>query len=69
MTTEKYKYKAVDIYDVEGREVIGYADNLNTVKKLARERITDTDGECLIEVRILNPETQKYKFFKILETC
>lgn len=60
------KYKVIDVY--EGRETIGYTSNLNTVKRMARERITDTDGECLIEVRELNVDTNKYKFMKILES-
>ena len=60
------KYKVVDIY--EDRQIIGYTNNLNTAKKMARDRITDTDGECLIEIRELNTETNKYKFMKILET-
>jgi len=61
------KYKVIDIYD--GRDTLGYTSNMNTVKKLARERIADTDGECAIEIRELNPKTNKYKFMKMLETC
>lgn len=59
-------FKVVDVYG--GRETLDYVGTIAEVKQLARQRILDTDGECLIEVRKLNEETGKYKFLKILET-
>lgn len=53
------KYKVFDLY--EYKECIGYADNIQEVKKLAKERYNDTDGECSIYYAELNPVTQKYK--------
>jgi len=58
------KFKVVDIK--EGRDTLGYCDNMVQVNKLVKERIEDTDGECLIELRELNTETHKYRFLKIL---
>lgn len=58
------KFKVVDIK--EGRDTLGYCDTMLEVKKLTKERIEDTDGECLIELRELNIETNKYRFLKIL---
>jgi hypothetical protein len=60
-------FKVVDIY--EGRDLLGYADTMQEVKKLAKQRVNDTDSECLIEVRELDTNINKYKFLKVLETC
>lgn len=54
------KYKVYDIY--EGKEVLGYADTMEQVKRLAFKQDRDTDGECCPVYAILNPETGKYKF-------
>lgn len=66
------KYKVYDLYECEfgAREVLGYADNMKEIKRLAKERYNDTDGECDIWYAELNIETQKYKFSnaKHLET-
>lgn len=51
------KYKVYDLY--EGKDVVGYADTLNEVKRLAREWFRDTDGECCIVYAELNTETGK----------
>lgn len=54
------KYKVYDIYD-NVAEKLGYADTIAEIKKIARKRCEETDGECLISYLTLNPETQKYK--------
>nr|DAK69979.1 MAG TPA: hypothetical protein [Caudoviricetes sp.] len=54
------KYKVYDLY--EGKDVIGYGDTLNEVKRLAREQYRDTDGECCMVYAELNPKTGKYRF-------
>ena len=54
------KYRVYDIY--EGKDTIGYADTLTEVKRIAREQIEDTDGECMVVYAELNPETGKYRF-------
>lgn len=63
------KYKVYDLYDY--KEVLGYADTMQEVKRLARERMDDTDGECCIYYAELNKDTQKYNFSqrKFLEVC
>ena len=53
------KYKVVDLYD--GKDVLGYADTKQEIKRLANERIDDTDGECDIYVLTLDPEVNKYR--------
>ena len=59
------KYRVYDIY--EGKDVIGYADTLTEVKRIAREQIEDTDGECMVVYAELNPETGKYRFSEYKE--
>ena len=54
------KFKVYDLY--EGKDTIGYADTMADVKKIARQRADDTDGECSVFYAELDPETQKYKF-------
>ena len=56
------KFKVYDLY--EGKEVLGYADTLAEVKKIARTQYEATDGECIIYYAELNPETSKYMFSK-----
>lgn len=56
----KKKYRVYDLYDY--KEILGYADTMKEVKRLAEERYNDTDGECDIWYAELNEETQKYKF-------
>lgn len=59
------KYRVYDIY--EGKDVLGYADTLTEVKRIAREQIEDTDGECMVVYAELNPETRKYRFSEYKE--
>lgn len=59
------KYRVYDIY--EGKDVLGYADTLTEVKRIAREQIEDTDGECMVVYAELNPETGKYRFSEYKE--
>ena len=54
------RYKVYDLYDY--KETIGYADNMQEVKALARQRFNDTDGEGRIYYAELNSVSQKYKF-------
>lgn len=54
------KFKVYDLYDGEMAETLGYADNLKEVKKLAKERYKDTDGECFVIYAELVPEINKY---------
>lgn len=62
------KYKVYDLYD--GKDVLGYADNMCEIKKIAQEEYEETDGECAIYYAELNTETNKYKFSeaKLLKT-
>ena len=54
------KYK---IYDIcEGKDVLGYADTIDEVRRIAKKQSRDTDGDCCIVYAELNPETGKYKF-------
>ena len=57
---EVKKYKVYDIY--EGTQCIGYADTLEEVYRLARERIKDTDGECLIAYAAVRYDGKRYHF-------
>ena len=57
------KFKVYDLYD--GKDVLGYADTLSEVKKIARTQYEATDGECAIFYAALNPETNKYMFSKV----
>ena len=57
------KFKVYDLY--EGKDVLGYADTLFEVKKIARSQYVATDGECAIFYAELNPETNKYMFSKV----
>lgn len=51
--------KLVDMY--EGyRQLIGYVTSINDAKKLIRQRIADTDGEC--EVWTFEWDQSKLKF-------
>lgn len=58
-------YKVYDIY--EAKDVVGYADTLEEVKKLARSWHRDTDGECCIVYAKLNVESGRYKFSRYKE--
>lgn len=57
------KYKVVDLYDGY-KDVLGYADNLQEVKNLAKQRCEETDGECQIWYYPLDPSDNKYDFSK-----
>lgn len=63
------KYRVYDLYDC--KEVIGHVDTMQEVKRLARQRLVDTEGECSIYYVELNKDTQKYMFSKrkFLEMC
>lgn len=54
------RYRVYDLY--EGKQIIGYADTLQEIKRLARQQYDDTDGECAIYYAEFNQETLKYKF-------
>lgn len=58
------KYKVYDLY--EYKETLGYADNIRGIKKLAKERYNDTDGECDIWYVQLDIEKQKYNFSNLM---
>lgn len=61
------KYKVLDIYDgIDLRETLGYADNIREIKKLAKERIKDTDGECLVAYLELDTTKNKYRLDTIV---
>ena len=59
------KYKIYDL--MEGKDVVGYADTLQEVKKLSREWFKDTDGDCCLVYAELNPKTGKYWFSQYKE--
>lgn len=52
------KYKVVDLYD--GIDVVGYANDRTTAKKLARMQAADTDGECYVVILVYDEQEQKY---------
>jgi len=62
------KYKVVDLYD--GRDFLGYAEDMRGVKKLAKKQYEDTDGECSIFYYPFIEGIGKYDFSKrkFLET-
>ena len=43
------QYKVVDLY--ESAQCIGYADTLDEVCDIYRQRVEDTDGECRIIIK------------------
>ena len=51
------KYKVIDDYDYNA-EVIACCNTEREVKKVIRQRIEDTDGECYI---IVKKEGNKYE--------
>lgn len=55
------KYQLLDTY--EGFCVVGYYDNTADMKIAAEKRVADTDGECLLERRRLNPKTNRYEVY------
>lgn len=54
------KYKVVDLED--GKETVGYADNMEEVKRLAKYWIENVTEEAAIFYYPLNKITGKYKF-------
>lgn len=63
----KKKFKVVDLY--EGKEVIGYADDMAEIKKLARHWLTEVAEEAAIyyyplDERLGKYDTSKAKFLK-----
>lgn len=62
----KEKYKVSDTYEFE-KETLGYVNTMKEVRLLAKARMIDTDGECVIELRELNPVSGKYKFVEYIE--
>ena len=63
------KFKVVDLYD--GKDVLGYADNMWEVKRLARQQVNDTDGECSVYYYPFDEVSGKYQFGKrkFVEGC
>jgi hypothetical protein len=60
------KQKKYKVYDLcEGKETLGYADNMTEIKAIAKERYDDTDGECQIWYAPLSIVTGKYNIAKI----
>lgn len=53
------KYKVYDL--LEGKEVLGFADTMEEINKIALEWFKDTDGECSIFFAELDNSTNKYK--------
>lgn len=53
------KYKVKDIYD-GSIETLGYCETMGEVRKLAKERDKDTDGEFDVWYLTLNEKTGKY---------
>jgi len=63
------KYKVYDLAD-NWADVLGYATTMHGVKKLARERMEDTDGDCSIFYAISEDgKTYDFKNRTFLETC
>lgn len=58
-TTKKPKYLVVDNYDLDMYE-LGRVNTMREVKKLCKEQVEATDGECYVMVLTLNEETNKY---------
>ncbi|CAI9421080.1 hypothetical protein KEBGJNKE_00011 [Enterococcus phage vB_OCPT_Bop] len=58
-TTNKPKYLVVDNYDLDMYE-LGRVNTMREVKKLCKEQVEATDGECYVMVLTLNEETNKY---------
>ncbi len=58
-TTNKPKYLVVDNYDLDMYE-LGRVNTMREVKKLCKEQVEATDGECYVMVLTLNKETNKY---------
>lgn len=57
--TNKPKYLVVDNYDLDMYE-LGRVNTMREVKKLCKEQVEATDGECYVMVLTLNEETNKY---------
>lgn len=57
---KRKKFKVYDLTD--GKDVLGYADNMQGVKKLGKEQYEATDGDCQIHYIKLDKETNKYKW-------
>ncbi|AJP61313.1 hypothetical protein AVV19_gp007 [Enterococcus phage EFDG1] len=58
-TTKKPKYLVVDNYDLDMYE-LGRVNTMREVRKLCKEQVEATDGECYVMVLTLNEETNKY---------
>lgn len=58
-TTKKSKYLVVDNYDLDMYE-LGRVNTMREVRKLCKEQVEATDGECYVMVLTLNEETNKY---------
>lgn len=55
----KPKYLVVDNCDLDMYE-LGRVNTMQEVKRLTRDQVKETDGECYVMVLTLNPETNKY---------
>ena len=64
------KFKVVDLYDGY-KDVLGYADNMREVKKLAKQRCEETEDECQIWYYPLDTTVNKYDFSQrqFLQSC
>lgn len=45
------KYEVYDLYD--GCELLGVAETMNEVNKIINDRVLDTDGECYINIKVI----------------
>lgn len=53
------KYEIIDVY--EDYEILGHADSMDDVRKIAEQRLADTDGECAVMIREYNPKSDRYE--------
>ena len=57
--TIKPKYLVVDNEDLD-MDRLGQVDTMREVRKLCKQRVLDTEGECYVMVLTLNEATNKY---------
>ncbi len=58
-TELKPKFLVVDNYDMDMYK-LGRVNTMREVKKLCKEQVEATDGECYVMVLALNENTNKY---------
>lgn len=54
----KPKYKLKDMYN---GDIIGYFDSMAKLRKAYRQYDKSCEGDWMPEIRVLNPETEKYQ--------